>query len=173
MAHTLLAVDPGKHDAGVAFFISGVLTDAALLIPKEPSPYNVAREVAMWARRCMMNLGDPDGRISMVIVEGQQIYPTTSLSQSQQLLFLAQVVGGVLARVDCFDHKIVLPKEWTKGVPKPVRQRRFLSVCSKYETDLIMAIKPAAKRHNTIDAICLGAFELGRLRVTDPKEEVQ
>lgn len=173
MPHTLLSVDPGKSDCGVAFFVSGVLTDAAFLAPPNASPYEVAREVAIWGRRCMMNMGDPEGRVSQLIVEGQQIYPMTTLAQSQQLLFLAQTIGGVLARVDCFERKIILPKTWTKGVPKPIRQRRFLSAASDYERSLIMSILPASKRHNTIDAICMGAYELGRLRVGEPDQEIQ
>jgi len=170
---TLLAVDPGKRDAGLAFYIGGVLADAAWLAPPNAMPYDVAKHVAMWARRCMINLGDPEGRISMLVVEGQQIYPKGGTAQANELLHLAQLVGGVLARVDCFDRRVVLPREWTGGIPKPVRQRRFLSSATDGEKRLIEAIKPVSKRHNTIDAICLGAWQLGRLRAPHPKDNVQ
>jgi hypothetical protein len=161
--HTLLAVDPGKHDAGVAFFVDGVLTDCTFIEVPDGTPYEVAKLVAVWSRRCMMNLGDPDGRISQVVVEGQQIYRGPSKQDPNDLLPLAQTVGGVLARVDAFDREVVLPRVWTGGVPKEVRQRRFLANASQWERDMLMAIRPARKRHNAVDAAMLGAYVLGRL----------
>ena len=109
----------------------------------------------------------------MVVIEGQQIYGRGIPGASNELLFLAQMVGGVLARVDHFEHRIVLPRVWTGGVPKPVRQRRFLSQCSDRERAMIEAIKPASKRHNAIDAITMGAWHLGRLRAPNIKDEIQ
>jgi hypothetical protein len=174
MVDTLLSVDPGKRDAGVAFFVAGQLAEATWLAPpNDPLPFDVAKQVAMWARRCMMNLGDSEGRVSTLIVEGQQIYGRGNPATSNELLYLAQLVGGVLARVDHFEHRIVLPRVWTGGVPKPVRQRRFLSQCTDRERAMIEAIKPANKRHNAIDAITMGAWYLGRLRAPTFKDGIQ
>jgi hypothetical protein len=162
--HTLLAVDPGKSDAGVAFFVNGILTDASFLEVPDGSPYEVAKVVSAWARRCMMNLGDPDGRVGQLVVEGQQIYRHVR-QDPNDLLPLAQTVGGVLARVDAFEREVILPRVWTGGIPKEVRQRHFLASASEWERDMLMAIRPAKKRHNAIDAVMLGAYVLGRLPV--------
>lgn len=175
MTHTLLAVDPGAHDAGVAFYVAGNLADCTLLRPKplgEAPTYDVARYVALWASRCMYNLGDPEGRVSQLIVEGQQVYPGPRREDPNALFALAQVVGGVMARVDAFEREIILPRVWTKGVPKEVRQRRFLASLNQRETALISAIKPASKAHNAIDAAMLGAYKLGRIR-NDQDERFQ
>ena len=161
--HTLLAVDPGKHDAGVAFYVDNILTEASFL-EVEGGPYEVAKHVAAWARRCMMNLGDPDGSLSEVVVEGQQVYPRQR-QDPNDLLPLAQTVGGVLARVPAYERHVILPRVWTGGVPKEVRQRHFIAAASQWERDMIMAIRPARKRHNAIDAAMLGAYHLGRVRV--------
>ena len=114
----------------------------------------------------MMNLGDPRGRISLVACEGQQIYRggRAGLQDPNDLLPLAQVVGGVLARVDCFERRIIMPKDWTGGIPKAVRQRHFLAGTSEWERNLLLAIKPATKRHNVVDAVMMGAYVLGRLK---------
>lgn len=164
MTQTLLSVDPGKADAGVAFFVNGILTDASFLEMEGATPYEVAKLVAAWSRRCMMNLGDPDGRIGLLVVEGQQIYRGVR-QDPNDLLPLAQTVGGVLARVDAFEREVILPRVWTGGVPKEVRQRHFLASASQWERDMLMAIRPARKRHNAIDAVMLGAYVLGRLPV--------
>lgn len=163
---TLLSVDPGKHDAGVAFYIDGVLSDAAFLAPPGGGPYEVAKAVSSWAARCMMNIGDPTGRVSVLICEGQQIYRggRAGKADPNDLLPLAQVVGGVLARVEAFERRVIQPKDWTGGIPKEVRQRHFLSGASAWERGLLLAIKPANKRHNVVDAVMMGAYVLGRLK---------
>lgn len=162
---TMLVVDPGKNDAGVAFFVAGKLTEAALIAPPDGTPYEVARYVAAWARRCMINSGDAEGRVGLVLCENQQIYGR-GLGNPNDLLPLAQCVGGVLARVDAFDRQLVLPRVWTGGVPKAVRQRRFLATLQPHELAMVKKVKPASKAHNVIDAIHIGMWHLGRYRET-------
>jgi hypothetical protein len=162
VSKTILAVDPGKNDAGVAFFVAGRLVEIALIQPPEGTPYEVARYVSMWARRCMFNHANDEGRVGLVLVEGQQIY-RRSKGDPNDLLPLAQCIGGVLARVDSFDRQIVLPAKWTGGVPKPVRQRRLLARLHPEELAMIKAIKPATKAHNVIDAVHIGMWHIGRV----------
>ncbi len=164
MAYTLLAVDPGAHDAGVAFFIDGRLLECALLRPKPDTPYEVARHVGMWARRVAMNSGS--GRVNRLVCEGQFVYPGPRRNNPNDLFPLAQVVGGVMQTVDCFERNIVMPKEWTGSVPKEVRHRRFLATLDAHETAIILGTKcPKTKLHNVIDACALGRWALGRLPV--------
>lgn len=73
-----------------------------------------------------------------------------------------------MARVDAFEREVILPRIWTGGIPKEVRQRHFLAAASEWERDMLMAIRPAKKRHNAIDAVMLGAYVLGRLP-TEPE----
>jgi len=167
MTSTMLVVDPGKKDAGVAFFVAGRLVEVALIVPPTPTPYEVARYVEMWVRRCMYNHAGDGGRVGLVLCEDQQVYGR-SRGNPNDLLPLAQTVGGVLARVDAFDRQLVLPRIWTGGVPKPVRQRRLLAGLQPAELALIKAIKPASKAHNVIDAVHIGLWHLDRVRTVDP-----
>ena len=169
MVHTLGVVDPGKNDAGLAFFVGGHLAEVAFIVPPNGGPYEVARLAAVWFRRAMMNIGDPEGRMSKLVCEGQQIYGRGGPQNPNDLLPLAQTVGGVMARVDAFEREIVLPKTWTGGIPKEIRQRHFLAALKPHESNLLLAIKPAGKRHNVIDAAHLGFYVLGRTRTT-PEE---
>lgn len=168
MTHTLLAVDPGKSDAGVAFYVAGALTEVAWLQVKDQTdlaPVALAAHVTMWWRRCMHNLGTPDGRVSMLVCEGQQVYPGPRRNDPNQLLPLAIMVGATMASVDAFDRQIVLPRVWTGSIPKEVRQRHWLAGLSEREQALIKAIKaPKAKIHNAVDAAMIGAYSLGRLK---------
>ena len=173
MVDTLVAVDPGKRDCGIAFYVAGVLADAAWLAPPKGGPYDIAAHAAAWTRRCMMNLGDSEGRVSTLVVEGQQIYRHTGLAQSNDMIDVALTAGAVLARIDAFERKVILPGLWTGKIPKPIRQRHYLASASEGEQARLMAIKPATKRHNVIDAVCLGAWYLGRVRVPTAKEDIQ
>ena len=152
----------------MAFYYAGILQDAGWLQPPGGTPHDVVKAVAAWARRCMYNLGDPDGRIYELVLEGQQIYGGPRKQDPNDLLPLAQVVGGVIAAVDHLNYRIILPRLWTGGVPKQVRQRRWLQVATESEKAFVSVIKPAEKRHNTVDAIMLGAWALGRTQ-TEPE----
>lgn len=165
MPNTLVALDPGTHDAGVALFVDGRLVECALIRPKPDTPFEVARHVGMWVRRAIGNVSGP-GRVNTLICEGQQVYPGPRRENPNALFPLAQVVGGVMQVVDAFERRIVLPRQWTGGVPKEVRQRRFLATLDANETAIIMSVKcPKSKLHNVIDACSLGRWALGRLPV--------
>lgn len=178
MTHTLVSVDPGSHYAGVAFYVAGHLADVGLVRPHplgKASTYDVALHVSMWVRRCMHNLGQPEGRVSQLICEGQQIYPGPRRNDPNDMVPLAQVVGGVQARVDAFEREIVMPRIWTKSVPKEVRQRRYLASLDEREMSLIDAVVskvPKDYRHDVIDAAMIGAYKLGKLGL-NPDERLK
>jgi hypothetical protein len=165
MPYTLVALDPGAHDAGIAFFVDGRLTECALLRPKPDTPFEIARVAGMWVRRALMNAGG-NGRINSLICEGQFVYPGPRRNNPNDLFPLAQVVGGAMQTIDSFERRVISPREWTGSVPKEVRHRRFLATLDARETAIIMATKcPKTKLHNVIDACALGRWALGRLPV--------
>ena len=165
MSHTLLSTDPGKCDAGVALYGAGKLVECAFIAPKDGTPYNVVLGIEAWLVRALRNhTSSPDPKVNDLIVEGQQIYPGLRRENPNDLLPLAQVVGGVLSRIQHYRHQIILPRVWTGGKPKEVRIRHFIGGASEEEKQLLSNLKaPGHKKHNVIDAICLGAYALKRL----------
>ncbi len=151
----LTIVDPGKQHAGLAEYVNGVLLRCALVTGTDP--YDVAFRASVWAGYDIDDL----------VCEGQQVYGRGQ-SDPNDLLPLAQTVGGCMARIKSRRREIVLPRIWTKGVPKPVRIRRWLQTASPGEIALVEALDLSKEQqHNVIDAICLGAWWLGRNRRSD------
>lgn len=145
--HSVVAVDPGKDHAGVAELADGVVIRCALI--RAEGPYRVAVGVAAWTGRML---------VDDLVVEGQQIYPR-SKGDPNDMLPLAQVVGGVLARVTHIDHHNPLPREWKGSTPKDVFTARIEAGLTEAERDLVDRLKlPKSLRHNVLDAIGLGKW---------------
>ena len=164
MTHTLLAVDPGKTHAGVAFFCNRNLVSAQLITAA--SPFEVARHVEMWVwlLRDKLPKGTitSSGKLNVLVTEGQQIYPGVRAQNPNDLLPLAYVCGAVQARIDAFDRLMPFPREWKGSVPKEVFTRRILQRLDHDALKIISGLKcPAAKKHNVIDAVGLGLWGLG------------
>ena len=150
--HLLLSVDPGKTLAGVAIFQGGVLVRCALV--RADDPYRVAVGVGVWS--------DPYAPYDDLVVEGQQVYGGPRRSDPNDLLPLAQVVGGVQARVRAQNRHIILPGKWTGRVKKEIRCERTLAALrDSGEIAVLESVKiPASLLHNTLDAIAMGKWFL-------------
>jgi hypothetical protein len=154
---TLVAVDPGKELAGVAYFRDDTLVAAALIRPDPATPYWVARFVAEWVQR---EVKEP---LDAILCEAQQIYPGPRKADPNDLLPLAYVAGAVQARINAGQYGLVLPRVWTGGVPKDVRVRKVLNELTPEETDVFNEVAgPKGKMHNVVDAIGIGLFALKR-----------
>lgn len=172
MLHTMqqrnvLAVDPGKEQAGVALFDAGVLVQCALLAAKDT--YTLARLVEAWHRKHWANRTSVDS----LAVEGQQIYPGRR-SNPNDLLPLAYLAGAVHARIPCLEARTVYPRDWTGGVPKEIRTPKVLRCLTREEQALIEGLHlPKSKVHNVIDAVGIGLYVCTRFHPRNAHEVIQ
>lgn len=138
----MIYVDPGVHACGVAYF-----ADAKLC----------------WAR--YVAVGD-DLRLDVggqpLVIEMPRIYPGSGQRKGDlnDLLNLAAIVGRCEAW-NAGTVKRVFPAQWKGQVPKKIMTARILSKLSWEEVARIERV--GYKDHNTIDAIGLGLWHLGRL----------
>lgn len=145
--HRLLAVDPGKKGAGVAYFEGEVLKRCAFVVGD--GPFAVALAVSVWS-------GVP---VDDLVVEGQQVYGGFTAQDPNDLLPLAQVVGGVFARVRHHNRHNPLPRQWKGSVAKAIFTERLRSNLTDHEAALLSGLGlPKRTEHNVLDAIGLGKW---------------
>lgn len=172
MTHSCLTLDPGKRLCGVALHVDGVLRAAALLRPKPDTTYQVAAMVERWLAATATERLRPPGTVDLLVCEFPQVYGGPRKADPNDLLPLAECVGAVEARVKALRTARYLPREWTKGVPKEIRLRRYLTTLTPAEIEVVKAIKgPASLLHNVLDACALGAYALGEFKIDTPEYE--
>jgi hypothetical protein len=143
MSSSLLAVDPGR-DTGLAHFEDGELRWCTL-----------ARSFSATTAR-------------LVVIEEPQAYRHTP-TPPQALIRLAEVVGQYqeMARRAGAEVKLVKPRQWKGQLPKDICNKRVVEQLTCEERALAYPSLTAiarGKRHNVIDAIGIGLWELGRFR---------
>jgi hypothetical protein len=162
----LLAVDPGKKHAGVAFFRDGILVAADLI--RADDPLSVAFAVLNWVGAVPAKTGvarydyvpDPN-EVDVIVTERQQIYPGIRKADPNDLLPLAECVGAVNALIQAPMRKRPLPREWKGSTPKAIFTQRIEEGMSAEEHAIVAAKKlPKSLVHNVIDAIGLGKWGL-------------
>lgn len=139
----MIYVDPGVKACGVACFEEAQLRWARY-VPAADLPHYF------------------DG--SPLLCEFPRIYPGSGQQKGDlnDLLNVAAVVGlceGLNGDERCAR---VFPSQWKGQVPKKIMTARILSKLSDVERSRI--IRVGAKDHNTIDAVGIGLWHLGRLR---------
>ncbi len=139
----ILAIDPGVHSCGMAWFGAGKQLLRAVYAP---------------AHECLVQ-----GLPKELIIEMPRIYPGSGQQKGDlnDLLDLAAIVGQVEAWVNADSVVRVFPAKWKGQVPKKIMAERILSKLSANERDAIVHV--GGKDHNTIDAIGIGLWSLGRL----------
>lgn len=154
----LIAIDPGRT-TGWAIFVDGGLRRAGTRDSKDP---NYFREDTPWDH---MPLG---GLLTLdcVLVEVPRWYPRDH-KDVNDLIDLAVLVGELKRFYESQDFKVELvwPRTWKGNVKKEIMTERILSRLKPDELALV-PLRPRAKTpdHNTVDAIGLGLWKLGRLR---------
>ncbi len=90
-----------------------------------------------------------------------RIYPGSGQQKGDlnDLLNLAAVVGGHEKTFK--NHVRVFPAQWKGQVPKKIMNARVLSRLSPQER--LRIEDSGSKTHNTIDAVGIGLYRLGRL----------
>jgi len=162
----LLAMDPGLRHAGIAGFENGVLQFAHLVENPEDSERDARAWMAM-ATEVMASLPPDFTNIERFVFEMPQVYITTRVKfgpkvDPDDLMQLVGVNGAVVARVGAWTHKKYQPRQWKPKLKKETHGPMILAALSEEERG---RIKPCAKslRHNVLDGIGLGLFDLGRI----------
>lgn len=158
----LLAIDPGIRGTGAAIFDGSTLIRVAYVV----NPFaagNQAGEAAAMGRAVV----EWAGAVDVVVTEWPRVYATRiragqSSGDPNDLLALAGVDAAVAVLVGARSASYC-PSEWKGQLPKDVMGARILSRLTAAEQSLVMAVTPAYKRHNAVDAIGVGLFHLCRL----------
>lgn len=168
----LIAVDPGVNYTGVAWFEKGVLTHA--------NYYKGLGFKDTLKNLLVLGLGIPETGLETLVCEWPQIYRERSQQKRDpnDLLPLAAIHGILIGLWEPSDIRLVRPREW-KGQKKTnptanwilsrlgVEEKasiehidEFLACLWDAESAGRDVLHPT---HNTLDAVGIGLFVLGRL----------
>lgn len=168
MTPTLLAVDPGLRGVGLAYFTDGTLTYANYV----RNPVTEGDGPTAW-----FGLGDAvyhlmkdlAYRVDVYVTECPQVY-RRSAGDPNDLLQLSAVAAACGASFPLQRAVGYKPRQWKGTVSKLHHQPRVLAQLSEVELQAIHE-KRKTYRHNVIDAVGLGLYELERMNVRISKYE--
>lgn len=153
----LIAVDPGLHACGVAIFTDSVLQDASYI--QSDSKYTALN---MIAQSMVYSVLAKTGRMyGNMVIELPQVYPV-SKGDPNDLISLAVVIGALVEGFGGHYTQLVKPREWGGQTPKKTKNQRVLKALRESEKAKIVSV--GAKDHNTLDAIGIGLWKLGRYK---------
>jgi hypothetical protein len=175
---TLVAIDPGLRVLGMAEFEDGALTGAHLV----RNPNQTDRGAQAWLAIAIETLraagaAEPD----LLVHELMQVYDTKGQKGDQaDLIELAGVAGTVAGVLFAERALSYVPREWKGNLPKKVHHKRGVAAlytaeletlmeCPDAPADLVTFLETASAEalfRNVLDAVCLGLFQLGRLKGT-------
>lgn len=139
----LLAIDPGEHGGWSLFNAFERLMGAGKFDGDRITTLNAPWR---WAS------------IDSLIIERPIYRPLDRKSKPNDLITLAIRAGRVAGVCSVVPARYVTPDEWKASVPKPQHQQRILAALTDAERMLI-----AGASHDTIDAVGLGLWALGRM----------
>ena len=150
----LIAIDPGLRWCGVARFYEGGELQQAELV-RSPG---TDRGPMAWRRMADHVRSAIITQTYKAVVEVPRIYPHSAQQKGDlnDLLELAGVVGALAGVFDVLEF--VYPATWKGQVPKKVMNARVLATLSLAERSALIH-----NDHNTLDAVGIGLFYLGRL----------
>jgi hypothetical protein len=144
--------DPGGPCAGWAQFEGTNLFAAGLSRTKEKT----TKARAKVHQAYLESLGAYEFR---VLSESMAFRQGRNKGNPQDLMDVNLIAGHV-------GTDWVLPHEWKGMTPKEIHQPKILACLTPEERAIVDAIKPPSLRHNAIDAIGIGLWDVGRLKVT-------
>jgi hypothetical protein len=152
---SLLAIDPGVHACGVAYFVDGKLIRAGYVKSDKKSAAsasNMANEIRTWA--LSMSVDD-------CVVELPQVYDRRhSKGDPNDLIALATICGAISCQFPRV--RFVLPKEWGGQVRKEIKNARAWAKLTTEEQGRVNFPSAKSLRHNVLDAVGIGIFAIGR-----------
>lgn len=176
----LLSLDPGLRATGAAILVDGVLRWCGLArsrdshtgggpdnLPDVIGAFEVSKDAAAQIRAACVSLRI--AAFELTVIEWPRIRPPrpgTPRKDPNDLLPLPFVHGLTLAALEELRGRVcpISADRWTSGVPKEIRQTRFLAsavpapALSAVERSLLEGIMPAGLRHNTVDAVHMGKW---------------
>jgi hypothetical protein len=152
---TVLAVDPGKRHAGWAYFSHGLLQSCGLVEGEDP----LAVAAAIRGVSHML----PHVPVEVLCVEGQQVYGGRIRTDPNDLIHLAQTVGGIRALVPHRTWMNPKPAQWKGSVPKDIFTARIEAKLTPADAAVLNRVKLTKKfRVDVLDAIGLGCWALSQ-----------
>jgi len=163
----ILAIDPGKRDAGVSLWDDKELAAAWLAKGSEVHAKSYTWPVAT-AIAIATSLEErvPVCTLQKIVIERPQIYrPEFMKDKDPNDLIDLAIMGGALVGVllkNCQSAIFYLPKDWKGQAPKVVINERVNKRLSSDEQRRI-DWPPRHKQHNVWDALGIGMKAVGRL----------
>jgi Holliday junction resolvasome RuvABC endonuclease subunit len=157
----LIAIDPGLRGCGVAAFETEGCQPFLIKACYITSPEKTLTGPVAWAAMAgeVVRTGRPD----ILVLEQPRIYPGVRREDPNDLIQLAGVLGAIAAHWESVPTIVAYyPAAWKGQVPKKVMTNRILKHLATGELSRLVSV--GAKDHNTIDAIGLGLFHLGRMK---------
>ena|ERR1017187_9776424 len=160
--NTFISVDPGLRGSGVAHFYEGKLFRAAYLkhtcSDRGPKAWcAMAETVYYWSGPANYSL----------VIEYQRLRMGKEKGDPNNMMEVQGVVGALAGMFTMEGEQIVAyyPEAWKGSIKKDVMTMRIVQRMTTDETQILRLAKiPSSLMHNTIDAIGIGLFHLGRLK---------
>lgn len=171
MSPYTVAIDPGLRGCGVAVFQGEILVWAGYVkspnkIDRGPKAWlEMAIEVESELRGLAPGLFDDGGTMTAaLVVEVPQVYRgAQQKGDPDDLLQLVGVeawVAGLLRATRVVGYR---PREWGGQTPKNIKNARVEGELEDEEKARIQKC-PASLRHNVLDAIAIGLFQIRRFQ---------
>lgn len=158
-------MDPGLRACGLAFWRTEI-ADGPLVDRRRTSTLRHACLVKNpgdeWQRmlEAVEDTMDDQCVGGFIVAELPQVYERIkSKGDPNDLVRLAVFIGALVGRRP---HKLYLPSEWKKQVPKSVTEHRARKRLSEEELSKIVVPSARSLEHNVWDSIGIGLFHLGR-----------
>lgn len=166
-----LFIDPGLRACGSALFRDSELVAAGLPKGGDHDVRRPEERSEAWIEMALSVLRWAGDEIDELTIELPQIYQTSHQKAQKKgtdqndLIHLAAVVSAICATYATIPRRVLLPMEWKSQIPKEIMHARAAVVLSPEELSLIPLTPRSRKRdHNTMDAVSMGLWALGRLR---------
>jgi hypothetical protein len=170
----LVSLDPGTKHCGVAVFQNTELYTAALVKTQGGSAARLDVVDSMgkavqgyvnWHLQ-QLQLRPTNKERVLFVSEFPQFYQDKgSKIDADDLMMLASVVGSVRNGLDAVTETYAyLPREWKGQVPKKIHNRRVEAALRVVESERV-AWPLKSMKHNVLDAIGIGLFQLARMNL--------
>ena len=160
---TVVSIDPGTEETGIALYRAGVLDDVDVLRVKASVGNREQR--ASFMGRLAIDRVRAWKEPARVVLEYPQVYRHGAGSEvdPDDVLCLVLVIGhvwGTFHGVNGNKLELVRPATWKGQVPKRIMNNRIVSTLTTAEQQLVHA--KVRSNHNALDAVGIGLWALRR-----------
>lgn len=159
---TLVSIDPGTEETGIALYRGGTLADVDVLRVKR-SVGNKEPRASVMGRLAVERL--KTWGPSRIVLEYPQVYKHGPGSEvdPDDILALVLVLGHVWCSfhaIESYKVELVRPATWKGQVPKRIMNNRIVGTLSPVEQQLVH--DKVRSNHNALDAVGIGLWALRR-----------